>query len=233
MARLNLIVESDDDDNDEFPDVSVLLANNNPSGKEKEILLERIQTLTKKKDDGKVMTALESRRRQRPLKLAHVNSLLLLPMVYKDVRLNGGGGFATDEETSGMGTWDPRGREIQSENRGRVEKVPDKIRKRSSPRKAAQISAARFHVPMDEDGSSEGNMSDFVVRDSESEVEAVPVRSPRRKAKEGFVRGSKTISSDQSVIDLLSPQANNRRETLPPGPSHENFDEDCRGRLRL
>lgn len=254
MARLNLIIESDDDD--ELPDVSVLLANN-PRGKKKEIFLEtQTQTqTTKKKADGKVTTALvanpESRRRQRPLKLAHVNSLLLLPVV-RDIRQDGGG-FGPDDEASGIGTCEGRSPcEIQAENRveNRAEKASeDIVRKRSSPRKATQISSAHLYEQSQADGglfvggdtSSGENLSDFVVSRSESDVEAPPVRSPRKKAKEGFARESesrnKTLSSAHSVIDLLSPQANNsqhkRPETPPPGPSNENFDEDCLGRLRL
>ena len=241
MARLNLIVESDD----EFPDVSILLGG--PAGKK-----DRLSGAQTKKA-GKVTQLRDTApanpgfRRQRPLKRAHVNSLLL--PIANETRQDRE--IFPPGESSQIQTYEPQRRrspfETGSENK--VKKAPDDIRKRSSPRKAAQISSAHSQIqsqsnsslPMDEDNSSEENMSDFIVSPSDSDLETLPVRSPRRKKMEGFARGSKSqsmaMASDDSVIELCSPRANDfekkRSETPPPGPSHESFDGDCLGRLRL
>ena len=284
MARLNLIIESDDDDddNDEFPDISTLLAaataaaaSNPPGGGKKEMMVP-CETRTKfKKDGGDKVTSMQLQastttanpefRRQRPLKLAHVNSLLLPLVKEKNNRRDGTSSVSPDRSRKNqIDKKKPCGLlgrglslvEKSPKSEDGVEKeAPDEIWKRASPRrKAAQISSAYFHVrspdhrnssgllPMGEDNSSEENMSGFIVSQSESDMEAPPVRSPRRKMKEGFSRESesrnKTGSSAHSVIvDLLSPCGENPRhkrpETPPSGPSHEVFDEDCLGRLRL
>ena len=240
MARLNLIVESDD----EFPDVSILLGG--PAGKKDRLSGAQTKNAGKVTQLRTTARANPEFRRQRPLKLAHVNSLLL--PIANEIRQERD--FFPNESSRNQTSEPPRRRspfETQSENKGK--KAPDDIRKRSSPRKAAQISSAHSQIqsqsnsdlPMDEDNSSEENMSDFIVSQSDSDLEAPPVRSPRRKKMEGFARESKSQSlataSDDSVIELFSPRANvshNRRsETPPPGPSHESFDEDCLGRLRL
>ena len=241
MARLNLIVESDD----ELPDISVLLAH--PAGKK-----ERCSgTPTKKAGNvtQRVQTpdlANPEFRRQRPLKLAHVNSLLL--PIGNGIRQDSD--FPLDESSQNKTCEPPRRRspfETQSEDK--VKKGPDEVRKRSNPRKVAKSSFVHSRVrlqpqsspPMDEDSSSEENMSDFIVSQSDSDLENPPVRSPRKKKMDSFARESESqntaITFDHSVIDLLSPPTSNpqskRSETPPPRPSQETFDEYCLGQLRL
>ena len=213
MARLNLIIESDDDDDTELPDISkLLLAACNPTGAKKGEEEERVLVV------GGPAAQRENFgiRRQRPLQVATGNELLM-PVAREGTK---GDGLRRN------GNWDKGQGEM------------DRVLKRLSPRKAAQIvqSRSKSGVLVDEESSSEEHMSDFVVDDSESEAER---SAPRRRKKmvEGFVRGSESgkmaVSSDHSVIDLLSPRVDKRSETPESGSSHEAFDEDCLGRLRL
>lgn len=215
MARLNLIIESDDDDDEELPDISkLLLAACNPTIGKKGEEEERVLVV----GSPASQTENASNRRQRPLQVATGNELLM-PVAREGTKGNG---------LRRNGSWD------------REQGEKDGVLKRLSPRKAAQIvqSRSKSGVPMDEESSSEEHMSDFVVDDSESGAERSP-RRRRRKEKmvEGFVResesGKMVMSSDHSVIDLLSPRVDKRSETPESGSSHEAFDEDCLGRLRL
>ena len=240
MARLNLIVESDD----ELPDVPELLAN---STWKKEKL---IGAQTKKAGKAKQLptTALlnPELRRQRPLKISHVNSLLLpvANKVRQDERL------PPDASSQSKSCEPPRKRSpFETQSESKIKKGPDAIGERSSPLKAARVPPVHSPIrpqpnsglPMEEDNSPDESISDFIVSQSESDLEALPLRSPRRKKKEGFARESASqnmaMASDHSVIDLLSPPTNTRQskrsETPPPGPSHETFNEDYLGQLRL
>ena len=237
MARLNIVLDSDD----EFPDVSILLAGS--TGQNGTIPKTNLGSIKNIPLNSKPNISPGSRR-QRPLKLGHVNTLSL-PLV---------DGFGVDQKSSSVVS---RGINLPGfeDERNRCEPLKKIITekplaftaKRSSPRKAVQgsLTFTQFRhrrdkvQASDEDGSSENNLSDFVVNDSASDIEGPPKRSPRKKTAltSGSSSQSVQILSDQSVIDLTSPNkphsSTNRPETPPPASSKEPFGEDCFGQLKL
>lgn len=239
MARLNVALDSDD----EFPDLSILLAGSS-TGQHGTISNANAQSIKDTPLNSKPNVSPGSRR-QRPLKLAHVNTLSL-PLADE---------FGVDKKSISVVSRGTNPPDFEEDERTRCEPLKkitttDSLAltaKRSSPRKTVQSSFAftgfrpqRDNVQAsDEDSSFEDNLSDFVVNDSASDIERPRKRPPRKKTGVASGSNSQTVraSSDHSVIDLTSPKKSHssiiRPETPPLASSNEPFDEDCFGQLKL
>lgn len=238
MARLNVAIESDE----EFPDVLTLLSD--PSVKPERVPKTQAREVGKDTDSNPAVSTTPGFRKQRPLKLAHVNSLLL-PFAHEIRRENLTGSCGSNRGKL-CGPKDKHWqRKIQE--RSPEEESPAYTTKRPSSREAGRKLFA--HAPLlshrsspnlsDEESSFVDHLSDFIVDDSASDIEAPSSHSPHKK--EGLLRISKSQAvrplSERLVIDLVSPKKtlpkSSRPETPPPGPSQEPLDEEYVGKLRL
>ena len=183
-----------------------------------------------------------SARRQRPLKNAHVNSLLL-PLAGELRREKG----AETYDLSAREPREPKDSKVQRKPVGRPpsDSTLASQERRASPRKTAPASHAQAsllhqRVVSEEDILFEDDPSDFVVDDSYSDFEALALESPPKK-KGGLLRGprspAKPPPAELAVIDLTSPQKECpqtvRPVTPPPAPLNDSFGDNSPGRLRL
>ena len=229
MARLNNLIDSDE----ELPDISNLLPSRTDNVGEQPEPKCRIS----RGNSGTL-----SSREQRPLKLAHINSLLL-PLTNE---------FRREKSTSLFLEGGTLRNEDEGIRPGCRWSGPSNVHhhgRRMSPRKRAQQSAPSTEVfleprmcasVLEEESECEDNLSDFIVDDTASESDAPPGCLPRRKNKNPREEQSSLVkgaSSGGRVVDLTSPRKvmtqDERPETPPPGPSFEYWSDDCNGQLRL
>lgn len=234
MARLNTPIDSDND----LPDVSFLLAPRMEKVR-KDPTSGRTKTTCQGSPEAITLLTLSNARRQRPLKLAHVNSLLL-PLAGEFRREKGADRYDLSEREAGA----PKDSKLPSKPVGRT--PPDSSRNhRASPRKTGPASHANAsllhqHIVSEKDASFVDDLSGFVIDDSYSELEQPALRSPQKKNDGLFRRPrspAKPPPSGLTVIDLTSPQKECPQKIRPVTPPHaapnEGFDEDSAGRLRL
>lgn len=235
MARLNNDVLSDSDD-EEFPDLSTILKRSVKVFAAKEQGEESGGTAEKDKEQGKntiqhgiirspksvtkISCDEKQLRKQRPLGLAHVNSLRL-----------------------------PIAKELLQKkfNRGQyLESRRDEM-KLSTPRRAAKdhvnqrtfVSSA-ISEDCSEDDVSFDDLSDFIVDDSASDLEEPPSRTqkPRREVVPGGEREKVRSISKPTIIDLTSPKKSSKSSNVKimsqrSEASGTVFDEDPEACLRL
>lgn len=176
MARLNLkasannttaavaIAVDNDSDDDDLPDLCTLLKR-----------LDHTDNGVNSSAPLKPETEIPPQRKQRPLRLAHVNSLLLLPVGRHERAGDGGdGGFGKDANNR-------RGRLGESAIVGGIrERMKEEILSRISLSDSSSLSSSSSSSSSAErgenttDGSSDG-LSDFIVNDSASELDEIEV----------------------------------------------------------
>ena len=239
MARLNSSTESGDD----FPDLADLLR----TAKEFSKSAPQRQDGSTASVASQPKTAAQSTR-QRPLKIAHVNSLLL-PLTSgtlrhaKDARNHDDTEAEAEEQISG-----PLGQEKEKDCKENRKGKDNRLR--SSPRKAVKVptdystfdSVQEKELDLGDESSSEDHLSDFIVDDSASDLEAPPVRSPEKDPKRFQKSNSSTQPASRShkpssIIDLTSPEKPikgiARPQAPPRGPFEDRFDEKDFGHLQL
>jgi len=232
MARLNSCTGS----GDELPDIAVLLREAKAS----------FGSSLQKQDDKPTSSASPGKtatnRRQRPLKIAHVNSLLLpltgsTPQRLKEIQ----GHTGTEEKTS-------RGspRVLSHKDNGNSEGV----KLRSSPRKVVRqrVDYSTYTLGQEKDlslhsdSSSQDHLSDFIVDDFDSDLEAPPLRSPSKYTKriqKGDNSGLTAFRPHKPspIVDITSPEKPNTVDSRPQTPPSDPFDDrssrETLGHLRL
>ena len=227
MARLNTTVIDSDD---ELPDVSILLA---PRARNSFETPSSRRTREFPQDESQkapvLLTGTGSPRRQRSLKLIHVNSLLL-PLASELRRENG----VDAEDSVGEITGTNKKREQQH----RVAASENTQISRKGRLNSREIKPGFYFS--DEDISDEDSMSDFIVDDSASDLEVPVPRSPRKNTNNLATRPkspAKSMSKYQA-IDPISPEETrptSARPVTPPEAASQKgaFREECLGRLRL
>ena len=229
MARLaNPVIDSDE----ELPDVSVLLA---PSATRTHDLPSPSRR-TREHESQKApmpVTGSGSPRRQRPLKLVHVNSLLL-PLAGGFRRDNGVDAEGSHGDITGM---DKKREQQQSTS---VKLIASKDRHASGRSRASPRKIRPGFYFSDEDISDEDSMSDFIVDDSASDLELPAPRSPRKGVNSLARRPNLPAKSTSKppAIDLTSPEKAHPMSARPITPPEaasrkDALGEECPGRLRL
>lgn len=230
MARLNTTVIDSDE---ELPDISTLLAPR-PGNPHKTPSSRRIREVPQDESQRAPVpvTASGSPRRQKPLKLVHVNSLLL-PLASEFRRGNGADAEGSNGEITETN-------KKMGQRRTSIELIafgdtrPSR-KTRPSPRK---INPGFYFS--DEDISDEDSMSDFIVDDSASNFE-LPVPRSSRKGTNGLVgrpRSPAKSTSRHQVIDLTSPEkarSMSARPVTPPEAASRKdaLGDEFLGRLKL
>ena len=204
MARLHEIADSDD----ELPDLSKILVsvdksqhgvrrNNQPSSekppgatKTQVILLSPGKDSTDRSlrissIQGNVEASLRNRqaRKQKPLRLAHVNSLLL-PTVNGPSKSPGKRAIAIK----------------QSENEGLLREIPGRAAAQRVD-SAHLVADLRDTLDSTEDDTSSDNLSDFIVNDSASETEMEPSRSVKTYRKGSPKKLQRKIENNRGSND--------------------------------
>lgn len=226
MAKLNSCTGSDD----ELPDIADLLKEAKAS----------FGSSLQKQDDKSNSSASPGKtatnRRQRPLKIAHISSLLLPlsgPILQRLEEIQGH--ISTAEKTTEGST-----RVLSHDNQ----------KLRSSPRKAVRerVDYSTYTLVQEDelaphsDSSSQDYLSDFIVDDSNSDLETPPLRSPSKytkKIQKGDSSGRATFQAPEPfpIVDLTSQEkpssVDSRPQTPPSDPFNDRSDEDTLGHLRL
>lgn len=233
MARLNLKARavdsakavsiavdhhSDDDDDDELPELCRLLRRLDHCEK---------NAISISVGGSKPETEVSPQRKQRPLRLAHVNSLLLLPVGRHERAINGDGGLGKDANNT-------RGR--LGESAAVVERTKERIRKKISSRISLSDSSSPSSFPSSErtenttDGSSDG-LSDFIVDDSASELDEVEV--PRIRIPNQWKRTSPWKDGKAGAGSICSiPNGSHQNLKASPKKSISGHSIDGAGRFR-
>lgn len=240
MARLNSLIQSEDDG---LPDLADLLQ----SVKHDSEVAPQKRPGSTTSSTSPAKTAAQNRR-QRPLKIAHVNSLLLPLTEKSSCRLD----YAQDtgRPKPKIGDWPTHSPSPKKSKGGQENGIGKDDQLRSSPRKAAKrpVDYSAITLSQEEDpetnfGSlSEDHLSDFIVDDSDSDSEAAPVWPPSKSP----TRSQKRNGSSQKpfrppdlfpIIDLSSPEKAIRESTLPQTPPKDPLDvspgDEHLGRLEL
>lgn len=182
-------------------------------------------------------------RKHRPLKIAHVNSLLL-PLVKQTPEL-------------------PKGRQCFEDESKAVKPLAEQFcndtppaaggdnaqKLRSSPRKTAKppvtynafLSVHEKELGIDDEETSEDHLSDFVVNDSDSEIEKLllqsPTKTPRRLQGQSLSTDTGHRVRRNSIVDLTSPEKPCKEVARPKTPSRNSFEDPLNqenpGHLRL
>lgn len=239
MARLNSCTGS----GDELPDIADLL---------REAKISFGLSLQKQNDrptspasPGKTTA---QNRRQRPFKIAHANSLLLpltSPALRHSEEVNS---YAATEEKAIKGSFRALCQDKHRDNK--YNGNSEAVKLRSSPRKAVRqrVEYSTYNLVQEKDlgehsySLSGDHLSDFVVDDTDSHLEAPPLRSPS-KNKKGIQKGDSSSRTafhpdkPSPVIDLTSPKkpssVDSRPQTPPSDPIDARSGEENLGHLRL
>lgn len=235
MAKLNSCTGSDD----ELPDIADLLREAKGS----------FGSSLQKQDDKSNSSASPGKtaanRRQRPLKIAHINSLLLpltgpIPQRLEEIK-----GRTSMEEKITKGSI-----RVLSHDKQRDGKDNESVKLRSSPRKAVRerVDYSTYALVQEDDlrlhsdSSSQDHFSDFTVDDSDSDLGTPPLRSPSKHTKriqKGDSSGHVAFRplEPSPIIDLTSQEkpssVDSRPHPLPCDPFNDRSDEDTLGHLRL
>ena len=229
MARLNLkacagdtakdisiAVDHDSDDDNELPELCTLLRR-----------LEYREKSAVSLGASKTETEVSPQRKQRPLRLAHVNSLLLLPVGRHERASNGDGGL-------GKGISITRGK--LGENAAVAEGTKERIRKEIPSRISLSDSSSPSSFPSSEraenttDGSSDG-LSDFIVDDSASELDEVKV--PRIRIPNEWKRTSRWKDGKAGAGSIYSiPNGSHKKLKASPKNSTSGHSIEGAGRFR-
>ena len=227
MARLNKL----DDSGDELPDITDLLRNARECSK---------SSLGKQNGCTTPASPLKTasqNRKQRPLKIAPAN-ILLLPLAKK------GSDCSEDAQTyKNAEDWIPEQLnkisplEEESDDQkdagrkgSRLRSTPRKIAKAPTDNNSFALVQKREQASNDE-SSSKDYLSDFIVDDSFSELELPPTRSsvktPRKSRKDNTPPKRASRSKESSfIINLTSPEKLTRRAARLQTPPQESL-KDC------
>jgi len=239
MARLNSCTGS----GDELPDIADLL---------REAKISFGSSLQKQGDRptpsaSPAKTAAQNRR-QRPLKIAHVNSLLLPLTGSTPQRLKEVQGHTGTEEKTTKGSFRTSSQDKQRD--GKDNGNSEDVKLRSSPRKAVRerMDYTTYTLVQENDlgphsdSSSLDHLSDFIVDDFNSDLETPPLRSPSKNTKR-IQKGDRSgltafrPHKPSPVIDLISQEKFSTVHSRPQTPATDLFsdrsDEDTLGHLRL
>ena len=224
MARLNKL----DDSGDELPDITDLLPNARECSKSS--LGKQTGCTT---PASPVRTATQSRK-QRPLKIAPVN-ILLLPLAKKssdcslDAQTYKNAENRIPEQLNELSPLEEESDDQKDAGRkgSRLRSRPRKVAKAPTDHNAFALVQKRELVS-DSESSSKDYLSDFIVDDSCSELELPPTRSsvkiPRTSHKNNTSPKRASRSKESSVvIDLTSPEKLTRRAARPQTPPQESL----------
>lgn len=238
MARLNGVTGS----GDELPDIADLL---------KEAKINSGTSLQNQHDKPNSSTSpaktTAQDRRQRPLSIAHVNSLLLPLTIPAPRRLKRIQGHTGTEGKTFKGSFNALSQDKQRD--GKDKGTSEGVGIRSSPRKAVRervdcstcTPAQENDLGLHSDSSTQDHLSDFIVDDS-SDLETPPLRSPSKytnRIQRGDNSGLITLRPHEPspIVDLTSPEKPSTVESRPQTPPFDAFnrrsDEDTLGHLRL
>lgn len=238
MARLNGVTGS----GDELPDIADLLK------KAKITFGTSLQNQHDRPNSSTspAKTAAQDRR-QRPLRIAHVNSLLLpltnpSPQRLKDIQ-----GRTGTEGKIVKGSFIALSQDKHRD--GKDDGTSEGIKLRSSPRKAVRervdySTCTPVHendCGLHSDSSSQDHLSDFIVDDS-SDLETPPLRSPSKYTNRIQRRDNSGLTAfrphePSPIVDLTFPEKPSTVDSRPQTPPSDAFnrrsDEDTLGHLRL
>jgi len=239
MARLNSCSGS----GDELPDIADLL---------REAKISFGSSLQKQGDRptpsaSPAKTAAQNWR-QRPLKIAHVNSLLSPLTGSTPQRLKEVQGHTGTEEKTTKGSFRASSQDKQRD--GKDNGNSEDVKPRSSPRKAVRerVDYSTYalvqnnDLGLHSDSSSQDHLSDFIVDDFDSDLEAPPLRSPSKYTKriqKGDNSGLTAFRPHKPspIVDITSPENPNTVDSRPLTPPCHPFDDgssrEILGHLRL